>query len=355
MIKQSTQCRSLFLNLGASSADLSIDDISKALLGRSDVIGEVKKTLKRTSKKHKVHLIVVLDELDFLLTSTSKMKNSVLGEILSWASDPLYRLSIIGISNSVGDEIARRLHKNAKIGTELVFEPYGHEDLVGIINQRLGPDKTLAEDKAVIYAAKKVAAINGDARRILDLVSDALKQSKSFQSKEMLSSKNVDRPVLKMVHVMMAVKNDKGIVSYVDRINCLPPKAKAVLCVASAIHRQRKTWKNIKLSKLRDICMEVTNRGLIDEEMNTERFRELVETLEDAGLFASGGVDEFTSRDDGCDNFSGRTIRVGASLDDVEVALNQSLLKCSDGEMDPNAKFKDIIDKFCERNYAEKL
>ena len=181
------------------------------------------------------------------------------------------------------------------------------------------------EEKALEYATKKIAKNNGDARAVIDLFNKALLECKRSLSVEELDRMKVDTPVLKVVHVIKALRNI-GIGSHVEIIQSLPQKVQTVLCVASALHQVSNGWKDISLSDLKRYCIEATNRGIIDDEMQSESFKGMVEQLEDAGLFCTGGVDEFTSRDQDCE-FMDKSIRLGVQLEDVECAIEKSLLQ----------------------------
>ena len=114
-------CRELFLNASSLPSPESIlEEITKAI--GTDVTNDqnaIEKALKSTKKRKKIKIILVIDEIDFLLkdlVGKKKMKeNSAFSSILSWASDPACRMALIGISNSVGDNNARLLHNCAKV------------------------------------------------------------------------------------------------------------------------------------------------------------------------------------------------------------------------------------------------
>ena len=65
-------------------------------------------------------LLLIIDEIDFLLSGNKDAKSD-LSTVLRWASDPKNRLAVIGISNSVGDDSAKSLHRGTKVSTLLVF------------------------------------------------------------------------------------------------------------------------------------------------------------------------------------------------------------------------------------------
>lgn len=64
-------------------------------------------------------LLLIIDEIDFLLSGNNDIKSDV-STVLRWASDPKNRLAVIGISNSVGDDCAKSLHRGTKVSTLLV-------------------------------------------------------------------------------------------------------------------------------------------------------------------------------------------------------------------------------------------
>lgn len=204
--------------------------------------------------------------------------------------------------------------------------PYREEDLKGIVLRRLGTNKVLIEEKAIEYATKKISKSNGDARAVLDLFSKALQKCKMGLSQEMMNSTNVEEPVLKMVHVLQALRNAGVNLSIVDLIKSLPQKVKTLLCVASAINQVSDSWKDIPLAKLKSYCHRAVQHGLMDD-LSLESFTGMVQRLEDDGLFCTGQVDEFAFSSHYDVDFMERTIRVGAQLEDVECAIEETLLQ----------------------------
>ncbi len=85
-------------------------------------VTKLEKALSSTSGKNKGKpIVLVIDEINFLWKGLlTKKKNAQKNEtpletIFRWASDPKYRFGLIGISNSVGDDDAKSLHKLAKV------------------------------------------------------------------------------------------------------------------------------------------------------------------------------------------------------------------------------------------------
>ena len=120
------------------ASTLGEDKIAKTLTTRiAKAIGKphnasidaIDKHLKKNSRSH---LVLILDEIQFLMKH--KSMDSTLIRILGWASKESYGLSVIGISNSVGDDDARLLHSKAKVRDVHCFD---HSSLYKYINSHL--------------------------------------------------------------------------------------------------------------------------------------------------------------------------------------------------------------------------
>ena len=53
------------------------------------------------SNKVKPVLILILDEIDLIVTETNRDTQELLDQLLSWASSPSYCCALIGISNEI--------------------------------------------------------------------------------------------------------------------------------------------------------------------------------------------------------------------------------------------------------------
>jgi Cdc6-like AAA superfamily ATPase len=128
-------CHELFINAASVSAapEAILDEISKIIGKKSSDPSNpdsMMKLLLKNSKQRKMHIVLVLDEVDFLLkglgNKKKKFDESILGIVLGWASNPAYSFTLIGISNSVGSSDARTLHKCSKVSiySPLYIEKY---------------------------------------------------------------------------------------------------------------------------------------------------------------------------------------------------------------------------------------
>ncbi|GAB5591470.1 AAA ATPase [Umbelopsis nana] len=156
----------------------------------ADVVQQAEKLLNGKSKAINV---VVLDEIDHLLTK----EQDVLYKIFEWASIPTSRLVLIGIANALDltDRLLPRLRaKNCE--PQLVnFNPYKVEEISAIIKDRLS---TLTKDKdapaimqpqAIELCARRVAAATGDLRKALDVCRQAIEMSEIEAKKSAVAYK----------------------------------------------------------------------------------------------------------------------------------------------------------------------
>ncbi len=105
--------------LEITASTLGEDKVAKSLTTQiAKAIGKTSNTSietieKSLQKNSRCHLVMILDEIQFLMKS--KTMDPTLVKILEWASSEMHELTIIGISNSVGDNDARLLHSKAKV------------------------------------------------------------------------------------------------------------------------------------------------------------------------------------------------------------------------------------------------
>ncbi|CAN6469548.1 unnamed protein product [Victoria cruziana] len=109
--------------------------------------------------------VLLIDELDLLVTRNQ----SILYNILDWPTKADSKLIVIGIANTMDlpEKLLPRI--SSRMGMQrLCFGPYTHQQLQEIISSRLDGINAF-EKQAIEFAARKVAAISGDARRALEL------------------------------------------------------------------------------------------------------------------------------------------------------------------------------------------
>ncbi|KAA0198594.1 putative Origin recognition complex subunit, partial [Fasciolopsis buskii] len=120
-------------------------------------------------------VILVIDELDLLCTR----RQDVLYNLFDWPARSAcgrgrgrFSLIVLAIANTM--DLPERLllpRVASRLGmTRLTFAPYSHQQLVQIVRARLmGIVSAVFHEKAIELAARKVAAVSGDVRRVLDI------------------------------------------------------------------------------------------------------------------------------------------------------------------------------------------
>ncbi|KAL2043328.1 hypothetical protein N7G274_003634 [Stereocaulon virgatum] len=126
----------------------------------------------------RVPCVVLMDELDQLVTKNQ----SVMYNFFNWPGLRHSRLIVLAVANTM--DLPERTLSNkisSRLGlTRLLFPGYTHEQLQKIIRSRLEhvPDNIVDSD-AIQFASRKVAAVSGDARRVLDICRRAVEIAES--------------------------------------------------------------------------------------------------------------------------------------------------------------------------------
>ncbi|KAK4993865.1 Origin recognition complex, subunit 1 [Elasticomyces elasticus] len=116
----------------------------------------------------RVPCVVLMDELDQLVTKNQ----GVMYNFFNWPQLAHSRLIVLAVANTM--DLPERTLSNkisSRLGlTRITFPGYTHQQLMKIIESRLqNVPGTVVESDAVQFAARKVAAVSGDARRALDI------------------------------------------------------------------------------------------------------------------------------------------------------------------------------------------
>ncbi|KAK0069981.1 origin recognition complex subunit 1-like isoform X1 [Biomphalaria pfeifferi] len=141
-------------------------------------------------------VVVLLDELDLLWTR----KQDVMYNIFDWPTKEKAKLIVLAVANTM-DLPERMMMKRvaSRLGlTRMTFQPYTFKQLEEIVLSRMKGLKIFDSD-AVQLAARKVAAVSGDARRALDICR---------RSTEIAESRvgNEDTALVSMVDINSAVE-----------------------------------------------------------------------------------------------------------------------------------------------------
>ncbi|XP_059173526.1 origin recognition complex subunit 1-like isoform X2 [Physella acuta] len=111
-------------------------------------------------------VVLLVDELDLLWTK----KQDVMYNIFDWPTKERVKLIVLAVANTM-DLPERMMMKRvaSRLGlTRMTFQPYTFRQLEEIVASRMKGLKVFDND-AVQLAARKVAAVSGDARRALDI------------------------------------------------------------------------------------------------------------------------------------------------------------------------------------------
>jgi origin recognition complex subunit 1 len=111
-------------------------------------------------------ILLVLDEMDFLVTG----KSVVLYNILEWQAFAQSKLIVVGIANTM--DLPERLEQKvrSRLGTNrLIFSSYTASQLERIVRQRLAKQLSILSADAIQICCKYVAHASGDARQALTL------------------------------------------------------------------------------------------------------------------------------------------------------------------------------------------
>ncbi|XP_069128426.1 origin recognition complex subunit 1-like [Argopecten irradians] len=152
-----------------------------------------------TRGPRKETVLLLADELDLLWTR----KQDVMYNIFDWPSHPHARLVVLAVANTM-DLPERIMMKrvSSRLGlTRMTFQPYTFRQLQEIVVSRMKSLKAF-DDDAIQLAARKVAAVSGDARRALDIcrrateITEAMSPSK--KANILVSTCHVDTALQEM-------------------------------------------------------------------------------------------------------------------------------------------------------------
>ncbi|XP_067677790.1 origin recognition complex subunit 1-like [Haliotis asinina] len=144
-------------------------------------------------------VVLLVDELDLLWTR----KQDVMYNIFDWPTKQQAKLVVLAVANTM-DLPERIMMKrvSSRLGlTRMTFQPYTFRQLEEIVESRMKGLRVFEED-AVQLAARKVAALSGDARRALDICRRATEiaetEAKTKQTVIMIGMRHVDAALQEM-------------------------------------------------------------------------------------------------------------------------------------------------------------
>ena len=229
----------------------------------------------------RVPCVVLMDELDQLVTKSQ----SVMYNFFNWPALRHSKLIVLAVANTM--DLPERTLSNkisSRLGlTRITFPGYTHSQLMEIITARLqGVPGGIVSTDAVQFAARKVAAVSGDARRALDICrraveiaeqaqeqkdteeepDEAITPSKTGRNKQ---SDNVDPNLKKLAKVTITtIKqaiNEATSSPVAQHLRSLPLSAK--LFLAALLARSRRT--GVVESTLADVLIEAKRIADVSE------------------------------------------------------------------------------------------
>lgn len=187
--------------------------IYKQLSGKTihweQAYNQLDKRFNTPSPKRKITILLV-DELDILCNR----RQDVVYNLLNWPTIASAKLVVVTIANTM--DLPERLlmgKVTSRLGlTRLTFQPYTFQQLQEIIMARIVGTETFHKD-AVQLAARKVAAVSGDARRVLDICRRATEIAEAKKNRtgeiHVVSIANVQEALAEMIASpkMQAIKS----------------------------------------------------------------------------------------------------------------------------------------------------
>ncbi|XP_019645559.1 PREDICTED: origin recognition complex subunit 1-like [Branchiostoma belcheri] len=188
--------------------------ILKALTGQKATPEHAAEILDKrfnTPAPRRESTVLLVDELDLLWTR----KQSVMYNLFDWPTRPQAKLIVLAIANTM--DLPERMMMNrvsSRLGlTRMTFQPYTFRQLQEIVMSRMKGLQAF-EDDAIQLAARKVAAVSGDARRALDICRRAtelaeLAKTPGRKTAALVNMSHVDTAVQEMFSSpkIMAIRN----------------------------------------------------------------------------------------------------------------------------------------------------
>ncbi len=213
-------CRSAgteYLTLATIAESLPMDKIPPTGLS----MGEVVKRIFKAISEHAIHLILVLDEIDYLVNANDDTlyKFTRSGE----ETAPGF-LTIIGISNDLRFKEGLDARVLSSLGEEeLVFPPYTTEELRSILAERtkIAFRPGVVPETTINLCAALAASEHGDARRAIDLLRVAGEVAER-EGRQRVDEESIRKASEKLEHDTVEVA-----------LRSLPLQAKVIIIAAS--------------------------------------------------------------------------------------------------------------------------
>ena len=222
------------------------------------------------------HIILVLDEVDLLLNKSQNL----LYNIFNWTTYPNSKLIVISISNIL-DLNKKLLPKiQSRIGNNrIIFKPYTQDELYKIIVKK-GININIYSEDALKVSSMKVATINGDLRRIIQI----LNKSKEIYEEEKNSYPKIPKNnnLISKYHIMKACSElfDSKIIQVLKRLSI-----SEIIILATIFGQMKDNNKNmvrvVDIFKTKNIYLKKYNENedCFELNINWDEFQKIIYNL----------------------------------------------------------------------------
>ncbi|KAK3591690.1 hypothetical protein CHS0354_040618 [Potamilus streckersoni] len=244
-------------------------------------------------------VVMVLDEIDQL----DSKNQEILYTIFEWPSLSRSRLILIGIANALDltDRVLPRLQARPKCRPQLLnFAPYSKEQITAILKARLEKLEeegvVVMEPSAVMFCARKISAVAGDARKALDVCRRAIELVESdVRSQQVLklSATDCNSPIknsglhvpkkITVQHISKVLSDVYGSSSAAQEQETVPLQQKLVVCSLLLLVKEGK-FKEVTVGKLHEVYRSVCQRQQIDS-IDFSELQGITTLLEARGIF----------------------------------------------------------------------
>jgi Cdc6-like AAA superfamily ATPase len=214
------------------------------------------------------HLVLVIDEIDCLVTK----KQAVLYNLFNWTTYTQSKLIIIAISNTL--DLPEKLPPKiaSRIGNKrLIFKPYQTDELMKILSTKVNTN--IFSEDAIRMSSMKVASVNGDLRRILQICKRA---EEIFESER---QNNIKKPKkIEITHIQKACLDlfDSKVVNVIKHL-----KLYEKIILLSILFEMKISMDNrVSLLKLYDrqkfFCIKYCEADIYKYKLSFEEFKRVI-------------------------------------------------------------------------------
>ena len=257
------------------------------------------------------HIILIIDEIDYLINKFQLL----LYHIFNWSLYPNSKLIIISISNIINinqlflSKIESRFGQN-----KLLVKPYTKEQIREIINYKEINLKLFDED-ALKLTSMKVAAINGDLRRVILILKRAIEiHNNEINNNKIDNQKNL----INKFYIIKACNDlfDNKIINIIKNLKILEK-----IVIGAILYNINKNYSNctnleniydtvdLLLQKYNEFNME---KGKLELDINWEEFKNIIHNMKRIGII------KFLDND--ITNFKDNLILIKFYVDEFSVA-----------------------------------